>query len=97
VAQERFLEISEYRGKLSICVMIRNTVLVEVCHSQVDKVVQLYETMMTRHSTMIVGPSGGGKTVVIQTLVKAQTSLGLTTKLFVLNPKVSVYITETQL
>jgi hypothetical protein len=43
---------------------------------------------------MIVGPTGGGKTVIIQTLVKAQTSLGLTTKLFVLNPKVSVYRSE---
>jgi dynein heavy chain len=52
---------------------------------------QLYEIMMTRHSTVIVGPTGGGKTVVIQTLVKAQTSLGLTTKLFVLNPKVRFY------
>jgi ABC-type polar amino acid transport system ATPase subunit len=60
------------------------------CYPQVNKVVQLYETMMTRHSTMVVGPTGGGKTVVIKTLVKAQTSLGLTTKLFILNPKVSV-------
>jgi dynein heavy chain len=51
-------------------------------------VVQTYETVMARHSTMIVGPSGGGKTVVIQTLAKAQTSLGITTDLFVLNPKV---------
>jgi dynein heavy chain len=40
---------------------------------------------------MVVGPTGGGKSVVIQTLAKAQTSLGLTTKLFVLNPKVRVY------
>ena len=54
---------------------------------QVDKVVQMYETMMTRHSTMIVGPTGGGKTVVINTLCQAQTKLGLTTKLFTLNPK----------
>jgi len=48
----------------------------------------MYETMMTRHSTMIVGPTGGGKTVVINTLIKAQTHLGLPTKCTVLNPKV---------
>jgi dynein heavy chain, axonemal len=55
-----------------------------------DKVTQLYETMMTRHSTMIVGPTGGGKTVVINTLVSAQTSLGLPTTLYTLNPKVPI-------
>ena len=48
---------------------------------QVDKVVQLYETMMTRHTTMIVGPTGGGKSVVISTLCQAQTK------------SVSIYIT----
>ncbi|ESN91800.1 hypothetical protein HELRODRAFT_96436 [Helobdella robusta] len=52
-----------------------------------DKVVQLYETMMTRHTTMVVGPTGGGKSVVINTLAQAQTKLGLTTRLYVLNPK----------
>lgn len=53
-----------------------------------EKVIQLYETMMTRHSTMIVGPTSGGKTVVINTLIKAQTNMGLPTKCTVLNPKV---------
>ncbi|CAK9806047.1 Dynein axonemal heavy chain 10 [Anthophora plagiata] len=58
-----------------------------ILSDQVDKVVQLYEVMMTRHSTMVVGPTGGGKTVVIDTLCKAQTSLDIPTKLFTLNPK----------
>ncbi|KZC13452.1 Dynein heavy chain 10, axonemal [Dufourea novaeangliae] len=58
-----------------------------VLEEQIDKVVQLYEVMMTRHSTMVVGPTGGGKTVVIETLCKAQTRLGRPTKLYTLNPK----------
>ncbi|GBP55416.1 Dynein heavy chain 10, axonemal [Eumeta japonica] len=54
---------------------------------QVDKVVQLYETMMTRHCSMLVGPTGGGKTVILNTIVKAQTILGYPTKLITINPK----------
>ncbi|XP_045502201.1 dynein axonemal heavy chain 10 [Colias croceus] len=72
-----------------------NTAVVEVLEKdgyivlphQVDKIVQMYETMMTRHCTMLVGPTGGGKTVILQTLVKAQTNLGLPTKLTIVNPK----------
>ncbi|KAL0234517.1 hypothetical protein PCE1_001553 [Barthelona sp. PCE] len=59
----------------------------QVLEKQVDKIVQLYETMMTRHATMVVGPTCGGKSVVINTLSKAQTSMGLPTRLYVLNPK----------
>ncbi|PIK48528.1 putative dynein heavy chain 10, axonemal isoform X3 [Apostichopus japonicus] len=54
---------------------------------EVDKVVQMYETMLTRHTTMVVGPTGGGKTVVINTLAQAQTRLGTHTKIYIMNPK----------
>ena len=35
---------------------------------QVDKVMQLHETMQTRHTTMVVGPTGGGKSTIIMSL-----------------------------
>ncbi|EDV22455.1 uncharacterized protein TRIADDRAFT_50643 [Trichoplax adhaerens] len=54
---------------------------------QVDKVVQMYETMLTRHTTMVIGPTGGGKSVVINTLSQAQTKLGLPTRMHIMNPK----------
>jgi dynein heavy chain, axonemal len=54
---------------------------------QVDKTIQLMETMITRHTTMVVGQTGGGKSVIINTLARAQTKLGKPTKLFVINPK----------
>lgn len=54
--------------------------------------VQLYETMLTRHCTMLVGPTGGGKTVVLDTLVKAQTAMGMPTKCVTLNPKVGIFL-----
>jgi dynein heavy chain len=54
---------------------------------QVDKVVQLYEVLMTRHTVMVVGQTGGGKSVILNTLAHAQTAMGRRTTLHVLNPK----------
>jgi dynein heavy chain len=38
---------------------------------QIGKVVQLFETSSTRHTTMVVGPTSGGKSVIIKTLANA--------------------------
>ena len=55
---------------------------------QVDKTIQTFETIDTRWSTMIVGPTGGGKTTVMKCLQHAMKgAFGYTVKQFVLNPK----------
>ena len=54
---------------------------------QIEKMIQLYDTMRTRHSTMLVGPTSGGKTVILNTLAEAQTHMGVKTSLYTLNPK----------
>ena len=55
---------------------------------QCDKVIQMYETMIVRHTTMIVGPTGGGKTLVLDTLKNARLKAeGVTVRYWVINPK----------
>ena len=45
--------------------------------------------MLTRHTTMIVGPTGSGKSVIINTLAKAlkDENDGAPTHIFTINPK----------
>jgi len=43
----------------------------EVFEWQVDKIIQMYETILIRHTSMIVGPTCGSKTVVLDTLQHA--------------------------
>ena len=65
-----------------------------VFQMQVDKVIQLYETILVRHTTMVVGPTGGGKTVVLDTLQEAsKPAFDSTIKKFTLNPK-AITVTE---
>lgn len=48
----------------------------------------MYETQMVRHTTMVVGPTGGGKTLILETLKNARLPTdGTAVKMFVLNPK----------
>ncbi|KAF4659064.1 Dynein heavy chain 10, axonemal [Perkinsus olseni] len=55
---------------------------------QVDKVMQLYETMLTRHTTMVVGKTMAGKSAVIECLAGAQKrAFDTPTHLFPINPK----------
>lgn len=60
------------------------------------KVIQLYETMLVRHGLMLVGPTGGGKTVCYQMLAQVLEMLKIkghqnpeykSVKTTVMNPK----------
>lgn len=54
----------------------------------IDKVIQMYETQLVRHTTMIVGPTGGGKSLVLETLKNSRlASENAVVKMYVLNPK----------
>ncbi len=48
--------------------------------SQADKALQLYNQIVLRHGTMLVGGAGGGKTAVRNILQKALTFLPSTTR-----------------
>jgi dynein heavy chain len=76
-AIEEFFEESQMKPKYE-----------EIYENQVDKVMQLYETMLTRHTTMVVGPTGGGKTVILEALAAAQKkAFNWPTIMYPINPK----------
>ncbi|CAD5121743.1 DgyrCDS10220 [Dimorphilus gyrociliatus] len=59
----------------------------QIVANQIDKIKQFHQMISIRHSTMIVGPTNGGKSVIIKTLSRAYSKLGLRTKLSTINPK----------
>ena len=65
-----------------------------IFNDQVNKIIQLYETMLTRHTTMVVGPTGAGKSVIINTLAEGlHAETGIPTKIKTINSK-SITIPE---
>lgn len=52
-----------------------------------NKCIQLYETYLVRHGIMLVGPSGGGKTAIMEVLAGALTELGTKHVIWRMNPK----------
>ena len=59
-----------------------------VYEDQADKCIQMFETQIVRHTTMIVGPTGGGKSLILETLKNARlVADGITVRSCVLNAK----------
>lgn len=47
------------------------------------------QVLLMRHAAMLIGQTGGGKSVILNTLARAQTRMGRRTTLHVLDPKAS--------
>ena len=59
-----------------------------VFEDEVDKCIQIYEIQLVRHTSMIVGPTGGGKSLILETLRNARLGAeNVVVKMSVLNPK----------
>ncbi|KAL5105240.1 Dynein heavy chain 10 axonemal [Taenia crassiceps] len=58
-----------------------------IIEEQLQKVIHLRDTLAVRHSVMLVGPTLGGKTTVLNILANSQRIMGLSTKLHTINPK----------
>eukprot|EP00887_Chlorella_sp_A99_P001633 scaffold8.g1633.t1 len=55
--------------------------------SWMNKCIQLYETYLVRHGIMVVGPTGSGKSAIIDCLAAALTELGTKHVIWRMNPK----------
>ncbi|XP_063373463.1 dynein axonemal heavy chain 6 [Cydia amplana] len=90
------LPVRDY-GAMQECVincLLAKKLQVEAC--QIRKVIQLHETMIVRWGVMLVGPTGGGKTVVLHILADTYEGLheaGVTgaqnqpVRKYIMNPK----------
>jgi dynein heavy chain, axonemal len=52
-----------------------------------NKNIQLYETYLVRHGIMVIGPTGSGKTAIVESLSAAMTEMGTKHVLWKMNPK----------
>ncbi|KAF1787102.1 P-loop containing nucleoside triphosphate hydrolase [Phytophthora cactorum] len=65
-----------------------NTTNTAVYNEQIDKIIQMYETMLVRHTTMIVGPTEGWQDAGIEhARSRVQDCSRRASQVFVLNPK----------
>ena len=55
---------------------------------QIEKIIEIYEMQSVRHTIMVVGPTGGGKSFALNTLAQSKCSYdNVSIKMHILNPK----------
>ncbi|VVC32081.1 Dynein heavy chain, domain-2,Dynein heavy chain domain,Dynein heavy chain, domain-1,Dynein heavy chain, P- [Cinara cedri] len=70
----------------TIEIVLKREKLIKI-DSQVEKINQIMDALTTRNSISIVGPTSGGKSVIINILCETLNHLKMSTKIITLNPK----------
>lgn len=72
--------------KLAVEIVLKREKFMKI-DSQIEKIDQIRETLANRNAVAIVGPTSGGKSVIINALCETLNELKTSTKLISLNPK----------
>ncbi|RUS78130.1 hypothetical protein EGW08_014103, partial [Elysia chlorotica] len=70
-----FIPEHDYGKVREEIIAVQANMKLQLVEPQIQKVIQLYETMIVRHGVMLVGPTGGGKTTILRILEKTLSNL----------------------
>lgn len=82
----KYLETMNIDFKAAVEIALKREKFIQI-KSQVEKINQIMETLKSRNSIAITGPTSGGKSVIINVLCATLNYLKMPTKLITLNPK----------
>lgn len=82
----KYLETVNADFKVAVEFALKHEKCIQI-HSQVEKVIQIMEILKSRNSIAIIGPTCGGKSVIINLLCETLNNLKIPSKLITLNPK----------
>lgn len=71
---------------IAVEIALKHEKLIKI-DSQVEKINEIMDTLTRRNSIAIVGPTSGGKSVIINVLCETLNQLKMSTKIITLNPK----------
>lgn len=82
----KYFETTNTDFKKAIEITLKREKFIKI-DSQVEKIIQIRETLVNRNSIAIIGPTSSGKSVIINLLCETLNHLKISTRIVTLNPK----------